>query len=194
MKAIFILCASALLVQSALSQCAGRFGYGGYGLAPFAYDGFGYGGFPGVGYGGYGGFGCGFGGYGGYGPYANYGIGPGDVGTGFGGGLVVTSTSPMAPIGLFVTSENAIDGALAVQGNLPFLGAVATEGAFPTAGAGAVSYGCGNGAVGIAEAGVPALAPAIAPAVAPVAALGIGAYGYGGYPAAGLGCGCGAVY
>ncbi|XP_046974707.1 chorion class B protein PC10-like [Vanessa cardui] len=98
-------------------------------------------------------------------PYGAYGIGPcaeaafvAPCGAGFnpaalsasnGGGLAVTSASPIAPTGVSMVSENAYEGALAVAGAIPFLGAVALEGALPTAGAGAVTYGCGNGEVAI---------------------------------------------
>ncbi|KAH9633721.1 hypothetical protein HF086_005066, partial [Spodoptera exigua] len=99
-------------------------------------------------------------------------------------------------------------GALSVAGELPFVSAVALEGALASAGAGAVSYSCGNGVTAI-ESIAPSAAAAIAPAVAaaaPAAAYGAAArYGLGGYglgaagisPAAlGLGyagrrCGCG---
>lgn len=64
-----------------------------------------------------------------------------------GGALPVASSSPIPANGVSVLSENAIDGALAVAGHLPFLGTVALEGALPTAGSGAVNYGCGNGNV-----------------------------------------------
>lgn len=82
-----------------------------------------------------------------YGPPISYGCG--DIAASYGGGLAVTSSSPFAPTGLMVNSENAIDGTVAVIGNLPFLGSVAMEGVFPTAGAGSVSYGCGDGYIGI---------------------------------------------
>ncbi|XP_050359098.1 chorion class B protein PC10-like isoform X2 [Nymphalis io] len=64
-----------------------------------------------------------------------------------GGGLAVTSFSPISVTGVKMTSENAYEGGLAVTGTLPFLGAVALEGALPTAGTGDVRYGCGNGNV-----------------------------------------------
>lgn len=76
-------------------------------------------------------------------PYA----GPAALKASNGGGLVVTSSSPIAPTGVSIISENAYDGPLAVSGSIPFLSAVALEGALPTAGAGAVTYGCGNGNV-----------------------------------------------
>ncbi|KPJ10921.1 Chorion class B protein Ld34 [Papilio machaon] len=79
-------------------------------------------------------------------------------------------------------------------GELPFLGTVGLEGALPTAGAGAVSYGCGNGAVGMVSEDI------AAPAWGYPAAAGLG---YGPGLAAGIGygpaiagrafggCGCG---
>ncbi|XP_013175692.1 PREDICTED: chorion class B protein M3A5-like [Papilio xuthus] len=78
--------------------------------------------------------------------------------------------------------------------SLPFLGTVGLEGALPTAGAGAVSYGCGNGAVGMVSEDI------AAPAWGYPAAAGLG---YGPGLAAGIGygpaiagrafggCGCG---
>lgn len=44
-------------------------------------------------------------------------------------------------------SENAYKAPLEVAGQMPFLGAIGLEGYLPTAGAGAISYGCGNGQV-----------------------------------------------
>ncbi|XP_045508480.1 chorion class B protein PC10-like [Colias croceus] len=64
-----------------------------------------------------------------------------------GGGLAVASSSPIAPVGVSMTSENAYEGPLAVSGQIPFLGAVGVEGPLPTAGAGAIQYSCGNGNV-----------------------------------------------
>ncbi|XP_050669016.1 chorion class B protein M2410-like [Leptidea sinapis] len=77
------------------------------------------------------------------------GLGAASVAASNGGGLTVFSSSPIAPNGVSLFSENAIEGALAVAGELPFLGTVALEGALPTAGAGSVAYGSGNGNVGI---------------------------------------------
>ncbi|XP_050358739.1 chorion class B protein PC10-like [Nymphalis io] len=110
-----------------------------------------------------------------------------------GGGLGVSSASAIPPSGVSVVSENAVEGALAVTGALPFLGTVALEGALPTAGAGAVNYACGSGVVTI-------VAEDIAPAgivgpfglgVGPLAvdALGYGSLGYGAGPYAHAGCG-----
>ncbi|CAF4922731.1 unnamed protein product [Pieris macdunnoughi] len=63
--------------------------------------------------------------------------------------LTTRSSSPIAPGVLSITSENVIEGPVSVYGQLPFLSAVAFEGSIPTHGYGAVSYGCGNGNVGI---------------------------------------------
>ncbi|KAG6444459.1 chorion class CB protein PC404 [Manduca sexta] len=190
---------------TALSQCIGRETLLGPGLAgPFGpawgYDGLAP--YEGLGYGpmraGLGPMGPGLGPMGpGLGPL---GIAPANgLAAGYGGGLAVTSASPIAPTGLSVTSENAIEGTLAVVGQLPFLGAVATDGAFPTVGAGAVSYGCGDGAIGIvAEAPI---APAVAPApMGPALGYGPGMapFGYGPAMASYRGplgnCGLGPVY
>ncbi|XP_050558542.1 chorion class CB protein PC404-like [Spodoptera frugiperda] len=84
-----------------------------------------------------------------------------------GGGFAVSSFSPIAPTGITVFSENAIEGALAVNGELPFLGAVAVEGSLASAGAGGINYGCGSGAVGIVSEGVAPAAPAGPYGVAP---------------------------
>ncbi|XP_041988708.1 chorion class B protein PC10-like [Aricia agestis] len=62
-------------------------------------------------------------------------------------GFGVRSTSPIAPTGVSVTSENVFDGFVVVQGTLPFLSAAALEGALPSVGSGFISYGCGNGDV-----------------------------------------------
>lgn len=78
-----------------------------------------------------------------------------------GGGLSVTSASPIAPTGLVVTSENAMEGQVAVGGQLPLVGSVAMDGAFPSAGAGAVTYACGDGSLGISESSLSAPIPAI---------------------------------
>ncbi|XP_022817261.1 chorion class B protein PC10-like [Spodoptera litura] len=129
----------------------------------------------------------------GYGPYANPGL-PNAIAPSSGGSFAVSSFSPIAPTGITVFSENAIEGALAVNGELPFLGAVAVEGALPSAGAGGINYGCGNGAVGIVSEGV-------APGPAYPAGVGYANAGYGpgmangivSRQALGMG-GCGAVY
>ncbi|KAJ8707182.1 hypothetical protein PYW08_011316 [Mythimna loreyi] len=118
-----------------------------------------------------------------------------------GGGLPVSSFSAIAPSGLSVTSENAFEGALSMSGELPFVSAVALDAVLPSAGAGAVSYSCGNGVTAIES-----IAPSAAAYGAPGAYGAAGAHGLGaGYgpgvvataPAAlGLGwgsraCGCG---
>lgn len=119
-------------------------------------------------------------------PYGGYGVPRFAASTAptSGSGFAVTSISPIAPTGITLVSENAIEGPLSVIGELPFLGAIALEGALPTAGAGGINYGCGNGAVGIVSEG-------IAP-VAPAAAVAPGRFGYGpcmgvlGYAAPGM--------
>lgn len=99
-----------------------------------------------------------------------------------GHGLAITSGSPIPPIGVKVTSENAIEGALAVAGSIPFLGTVGLEGALPSVGAGVVTYGCGNGEVAILSEDIAAIGPY-------GAAYGAGRYAGGPY---GYGPGCGA--
>ncbi|CAH0716989.1 unnamed protein product, partial [Brenthis ino] len=82
--------------------------------------------------------------------YGSYGLyNPATLAASNGGGLIVTSASPIEPIGVSVLSEIIIEGALGVIGEVPFLGTIALEGALPTLGSGAVTYGCGNGAVGM---------------------------------------------
>ncbi|XP_045538584.1 chorion class B protein PC10-like [Papilio machaon] len=170
-KAVVLFCAQALLVQTISAFCTGGLGYEAplMAAAPF-----------------------------GAGPLAGYGAGCGcglaAVPTSSGGGFPTSSASPIPPVGLSVLSENEIGGILAVGGELPFLGTVGLEGALPTAGAGAVSYGCGNGAVGMVSEDI------AAPAWGYPAAAG---FGYGPGLAAGIGygpaiagrafggCGCG---
>ncbi|CAH2057300.1 unnamed protein product, partial [Iphiclides podalirius] len=65
------------------------------------------------------------------------------------GGFAVKSASPVPPSAVSVLSENEYSGALAVVGQVPFLGTAYLEGAVPSAGAGAVTYGCGYGDVRI---------------------------------------------
>ncbi|KAH9645965.1 hypothetical protein HF086_014170 [Spodoptera exigua] len=86
----------------------------------------------------------------GFGPYVNPGL-PNAISPSSGGSFAVSSFSPIAPTGITVISENAIEGALAVNGELPFLGAVAVEGALPSAGAGGINYGCGKRCRGYCE-------------------------------------------
>ncbi|CAK1578129.1 unnamed protein product [Parnassius mnemosyne] len=117
------------------------------------------------------------------------GCGPTAIPAASGGGFPVASASPIPPVGVSVLSENEIAGILAVGGELPFLGTVGLEGVLPTAGAGVVSYGCGNGAVGIISEDI------AAPALGYPAAAGWGygpglATGFGYGPGLG-GCGCG---
>ncbi|CAG4957832.1 unnamed protein product [Parnassius apollo] len=76
-------------------------------------------------------------------------LGPATVPSSNGGGFIVTSSSPISPIGVSVISDNEYAGPLAVGGQLPFLGTVGLEGTITSTGSGAVSYSCGNGNVGI---------------------------------------------
>ncbi|XP_072937462.1 chorion class CB protein PC404-like [Epargyreus clarus] len=167
MAKIVICCLFAVMVQTITGQCIGPYGPGfpGPGLpgpgpaleayAPLA-------GLPGVG------------------PCTLPGIAASN-----GGGFLVTSSSPISPSGLSVQTDSmAIEGPLAVSGQLPFLGVVALEGPLPVVGQGAVAYGCGTGNVGILNEVGPNLGPFNAyPDVNP-------GYGYG-YP---NGYGCGPFY
>lgn len=127
------------------------------------------------------------------GPALPHGYAPNAFAPSSGGGFLIQSVSPIAPTGVTVISENAIEGALAVNGNLPFLGAIALEGALPSAGAGGINYGCGNGAIGIVSEGI---SSAVGPTAYPAG------LGYPNGLAGGLshngrhvhGIGCGAVY
>ncbi|XP_030022348.2 chorion class B protein PC10 [Manduca sexta] len=200
-KAI-VLCASALFVQSAVSQCLGRMAAPLAtplaGIPTMAYEGLAFDGLAGWPAGR---LGCGI-----YGPAIAPAVDIAAASTlnaAYGGGLPVATASPAAPTGLAVASENVYEGAVAVAGNLPFLGTVAMEGVFPTAGAGAVSYGCGDGAVAITAegpiAGPAAIAPAMGPlglgAVGPaIAPLGLAAATPLGYASRGCGCGAPIVY
>lgn len=89
-----------------------------------------------------------------------------------GGGLPVTSISPISPTGILVVSDNAYEGPVSVVGELPFLSAVVIEGVLPTAGAGAINHACGNGVTAMISEGV---APAYGPGYGP----GFGPAGYG---------------
>ncbi|CAK1548916.1 unnamed protein product [Leptosia nina] len=137
-------------------------------------------------------------------PFAmNGGLGPASMAASNGGGLAITSSSPISPNGVSLISENAIEGPLAVSGEIPFLGAVALEGALPTAGSGGVAYGCGNGNVAILNEDIGAYSPygayapgiAAAPAYAAAPALAAAAPFGAGYAnpafAYNRGCGCG---
>ncbi|XP_064075503.1 chorion class B protein PC10-like [Vanessa tameamea] len=165
-KAVLLVCAQALLIQSIAGQCIGA----GWGAAPYGLAG------PLAG-------GCG--------------CGVAAIPASSGGGLGVASASPIPPNGVSVLSENAIEGALAVAGALPFLGTVGLEGVLPTAGAGAVNYGCGNGAVAILEEIAPAgIAGPVGYGFGAIDGIGYGGIGYGIGPVAGPyrgGCGCGAL-
>ncbi|XP_037295704.1 chorion class B protein PC10 isoform X2 [Manduca sexta] len=100
----------------------------------------------------------------------------------YGGGFTVTSSSPIAPTGLTVTSENTIEGPLLVAGQLPFLGTVAVDGAYATTGMGSVTYGCGDGNIGMVNEGIPATpsAPVMAPGYNPAMSPGLNYNGLGG--------------
>lgn len=102
-----------------------------------------------------------------------------------GGAFTVTSSSPIAPTGLTVNSENAIEGSLIVSGQLPFLGSVAMDGSFPTTGGGMVSYGCGDGNIGMVNEG---LSSPISQTLAPTMGYGSGIPGgqFNGLPARGF--------
>lgn len=74
--------------------------------------------------------------------------------------LKARSSSLIAPKGVTVATDNmAIEGPLAISGQLPFLGVVSLDGPLPAAGEGAVAYGCGNGNVAIVSEGVEAVVP-----------------------------------
>lgn len=60
------------------------------------------------------------------------------------GSFTVTSTSPIAPSGVSVTSEYVIEGPLSVNGELPLLGAVGIDGYLPTGGEAGTFYACGS--------------------------------------------------
>lgn len=123
-------------------------------------------------------------------------LGPATLPSSNGGGFMVSSISPIAPMGVSVISDNEYTGPLAVGGQLPFLGTVELEGALATAGSGAVSYGCGNGNVGmVSEDILPtpemAYANGFGPGFGPGFGSGFGpGYGYGpGFPGPNYGLG-----
>ncbi|CAH2084049.1 unnamed protein product [Euphydryas editha] len=120
-KAVLLVCAQALCVQSIAGQCIGRYSMGPRATASLSTPT----------------------------PVSSSGCGVSAIPASSGGGLEVSSASTISPDGFSVTSENAIEGNLAVVGALPFLGAVALEGVLPNTGVGAVSYGCGNGEISI---------------------------------------------
>ncbi|KAJ0170269.1 hypothetical protein K1T71_014197 [Dendrolimus kikuchii] len=97
-----------------------------------------------------------------------------------------TFTAPfsMPPTGMSIYSDDLIiEGPVLVSGRMPFLGAVTMEGAFSSAGAGAVSYGCGDSILAAECPATATLAPSFG--FAPALPLGLQ---YGGFPAPGLGC------
>ncbi|XP_041982474.1 chorion class B protein PC10-like [Aricia agestis] len=176
-KSVLLICSQALFIQSISAQCLGA--YPALAAAPCAAAA----------------------------PLAAAPCGAGYAGFGYaapaqalaasnGPGLAISSASPISPVGVSVASENAIEGALAVAGALPFLGTVGLEGVLPTAGAGDVAYNCGSGAVAITAEDV-AAAPLGFAAAGPLGLAGgplglaaapyTGAYGYG--PIGGCGCG-----
>ncbi|XP_041988709.1 chorion class B protein PC10-like [Aricia agestis] len=73
------------------------------------------------------------------------GFGPAALAASTGTALFTTSYSPIAPVGIFIHSENYFDGTVSVAGQVPFLGSIALEGALPSAGTGSILYGCGDG-------------------------------------------------
>ncbi|KAG6447193.1 hypothetical protein O3G_MSEX004812 [Manduca sexta] len=222
-KIFFVLFIQAVLSKAVLSQCIGAGfpgPYGpGFGFDGLAYDGLGLAPFDAYGMGPYDAFplapfdmlygptwpgmGCGAPlGLGPFGPATAPGFG---AGYGYGGPLPIAAGSPMPPAGLSIVSENVIEGVVSVAGQLPFLSAISMAGEFPTAGSGAVSYGCGDGGLGIVAeipmgpAVGPIMEPIMAPAMAPFEYAAVGPYGYGpvvdglGYGPIG-GCGYGAYY
>ncbi|CAK1593188.1 unnamed protein product [Parnassius mnemosyne] len=143
--AVLFVCAQVALIQVITGQCLGN-GLNSNLITPgLAGEGMGWGG-PGFGYAGQ--FGS---------PYAPAPLiasewtplGPATVPSSNGGGFFVSSSSPIAPVGVSVISDNEYTGPLVVDGQLPFLGTIGLEGAITSTGSGAVSYGCGNGNVGI---------------------------------------------
>ncbi|KPI96492.1 Chorion class B protein Ld34 [Papilio xuthus] len=111
----------------------------------------------------------------------------------YGGGFVISSASPVQPYGVSLMSENAIDGILVVGGELPFLGTVGLEGALPTAGTGTISYGCGNGNVGMISEDVMPMAAGMGWAAGAYAPMANG-YGYANWASPAVEYGCGAIY
>ncbi|XP_028028655.1 chorion class B protein Ld34-like [Bombyx mandarina] len=69
-----------------------------------------------------------------------------------GGGLTVTSASPIAPTGLSILSEGlSIDGGAAAGGNTPFSGNAVLLSDFSNAGSAAVNHKRSNGAFSASE-------------------------------------------
>ncbi|CAG9573424.1 unnamed protein product [Danaus chrysippus] len=95
--------------------------------------------------------------------------------------FAVKSSSLLTPSGVSLTSENlVIEGPLAVNGQLPFLGTISLEGSLPAAGNGAVAYGGGNGNIAIMNEDLP-FAPPMNYLGAPVYGPGLpGPYNYNG--------------
>ncbi|XP_072937445.1 chorion class B protein PC401-like [Epargyreus clarus] len=131
-----------------------------------------------------------------------WGVGPAGLAASNGPGLAVSSASPLIPAGVSVMSENAYEGTLAAGGVVPFLGTVALEGVLLTAGAGAIAYGCGNGAVAITaeDIGADGLAGVAGPLgiAGPIGIAGplglAGPVGLAGpLGITGAGCGCGLI-
>ncbi|KAH9645969.1 hypothetical protein HF086_014174 [Spodoptera exigua] len=136
-KVIVLLCAQALLIQSAFTQCISRAAIDASGI-PYN-PGFGFDGFSscnGLGYSGWAGRGMINDGF--YSPAMEF------TATS-GGALPVTSSSSAAPVGISIVSDNVFEGALSVAGQLPFVGTTGMEGVLPTSGAGAINHACGNG-------------------------------------------------
>ncbi|VVC91445.1 unnamed protein product [Leptidea sinapis] len=133
------------------------------------------------------------------GPGLTYGLSLSDLVASNGCGLRVSSSSPISPNGVKVQSDNmAIEGPLAISGQLPFLGVVGLEGPLPAAGQGAVAYGVGNGNIGMVSEGGEGIANNVASSLGNPGIYGAGLNGLAGYgmqagygmaPFGGPGCG-----
>ena len=109
----------------------------------------------------------------------NYGLTLADLAASRGGGLRIKSSSSIEPSGVTVQTDSmAIEGPLAVSGQIPFLGVVALEGPLPAGGTGAVAYGCGNGNIGIVSEGIDPVAVPCSASTYPSAPGYPGAPGY----------------